>query len=289
MRLFLAVALLGSATFAQFAIVDAKSQVKGPTSAPDNAKPFSDSTFLPPMPRGKSTILGGEIRTIDPVRDELTLKIFGQRTLTILFDERTRVYRDGKGIRLGDLHVTDHASVQTVLNGTDVYALSIHILSQSPEGEYQGQVENFNPNTRELTVNSVMSREPITLVVPARATIVRVGQTTFSFVQPGALDLVRGTIVAITFVPGTNGLGVARQIAVLATPGSVFAFNGIVSTLDMHSGILVIDDPQEEKGRQISFDSVRLPISRNLHPGDHVTVKAEFDGTRYIAMGITLN
>ncbi len=80
----------------------------------------------------------------------------------------------------------------------------------------------------------------------------------------------------------------AREITVLATPGSVFVFKRTISALDMHSGTLVVDDPLDEKGHH-SFNSVRLPVSHNLHQGDRVMVTAEFDGTRYVATPITSN
>ena len=260
-----------------------------PQSAPKNESASVDLPALPPTPMGKSTIVGGIIRSVDPVRDELTLKVFGQRPLRIRFDERTQVYCDGKKIPLRDLSSAGHASVQTVLDGTDVYALSIHLLSQSPEGEYQGQVLNYNLNTRELTISAARSYVPIKLLVPINTPVARVGQSAFSLTQSGMSDLVKGALISVKFESDREGRGMTHEITVLATPGSVFVFNGSISALDMHSGTLVLDDPLDEKGYQISFDSVRLPTSHNLHQGDHIRVTAEFDGTRYVASAITVN
>jgi hypothetical protein len=131
---------------------------------------------LPAAPLGKSTIMGGEIQKLDPVRDQFQLKAFGQKPMTILFDERTQVYLDGKRIRLRDLHSDSTASIQTVLDGTNVFAISIHLLSRAPEGEFQGQVLSYNPDTRELTVSASSSREPVKLVVPMNTPITRQGQ-----------------------------------------------------------------------------------------------------------------
>ena len=58
--------------------------------------------------------------------------------MKILYDERTQVYRDGVKAPLSDLHAQDHASIQTVLDGTKIFALSIHMLSKAPEGECPG-------------------------------------------------------------------------------------------------------------------------------------------------------
>jgi hypothetical protein len=173
----LAVVVLGGMAIAQ--IGSAQPQVTSYHSELSNESASASLSPLPPMPRGKSTILGGTVRSVDPVRDELTLKVFGQRPLRILFDERTEVYRDGTKIPLRELSSTGHASVQTVLDGTNVYALSIHLLSQSPEGEYQGQVLNYNLNTRELTVSVTMSHDTLNLLVPVNTPVARLGESAF--------------------------------------------------------------------------------------------------------------
>ena len=63
-----------------------------PVAEPDNVPKNLDT--LPPAPRGKTTIIGGQIRSFDPVRDQFSLQIYGQRPMKIWFDERTQVYRD---------------------------------------------------------------------------------------------------------------------------------------------------------------------------------------------------
>jgi hypothetical protein len=279
--------MLGGMVIAQISAADAQSQAAAPRTASTSVGATVDLSALPPAPRGKSTILGGEVRSVDPVRDELMLKIYGQRQVKILFDERTQVYLDGKKIPLGDLSSTDHASVQTVLDGSDMYALSIHMLSRSPEGECQGRVINYDPGTRELTIDSLISREPIKLFVPANTSIARVGQPAFSLAHSESSDLLVGALISVKFESGKEGHGVASQISILATPGSAFTFVGNLSALDTHSGILVLVDPLNETSHQISFDSARIPASRNLHLGDRVMVTADFDGVRYTASAIT--
>src|ERR1700679_1762124 len=81
----------------------------GLAAEPDNN---SASFSLPPLPKGKTTILGGEIRNFDPVRDQFSLRIYGERPMRIWFDERTQVYRDGEKIPVRDLGPEDHASVE---------------------------------------------------------------------------------------------------------------------------------------------------------------------------------
>ena len=287
-RLFLAI-LLGGLSLIVLPAADAQTQFSSQPSSLKSTSALGDIPGLPPAPRGKSTIIGGEIRSVDPVRDELTLKAFGQRPVKILFDERTQAFIDGKKISLRQLGHADHASVQTLLDGTNVFALSIHILSQSPEGEYQGRVLNYEPGSNELTISSAMFHDPLKIFVPAGTSITRVGQTAFTAVHAGTDDLVKGTLISVTFQSDKQGRGVADKVSVLATPGSTFVFTGNISALDMHAGKLALVDPVDNKTYQVSFDAASLPSAQNLHPGDHIMVTADFNGDHYVASSITLN
>jgi len=279
--------ILAAVSFSQLPVANAQAgQTSRSVAGPLSEGESGDLMSLPSAPMGNSTILGGEIANVDPVRDRFTLRVFGQRQVKILFDERTRVYLDGDVIPLRDLRSHDHASVQTVLDGTTIFALSIHMLSNPPEGEYQGRVLSFNSVTNELTVSAVLSREPIKLLVPASTPIVREGQQAFSSAHPGQSDLVKGTLISVRFESNKRGRGVASQIAILATPGSEFVFSGHVSFLDMHSGAMVLVDPQDGKSYRVSFNSSRLPISKNIREGELLRVTATFDGARYMASKI---
>jgi hypothetical protein len=159
---FLMIVVLSGAAFAQLpsstvakltsdTSADVPSKLEGPSVVVPSASATLD---MPAMPKGKSTIIGGAIREVDGVRDQLTLNIFGGRTMKVLFDERTQLYRDGQKTPLRALRAGDHASVETVLDGTTIFARSIHILSQLPEGECQGQVLSYDRSKGELLVRS---------------------------------------------------------------------------------------------------------------------------------------
>ena len=266
----LAILLLSSLVLAQLTYARSEQTTDTPAS-------------LPSIPHGKSTVIGGAIRDVDAVRDQFTLKIFSARSMKILYDERTQLYLDGVKVPLRDLRAYDHASVETLLDGTNVFAVSIRLLSQSPEGEVHGQVLNYNPATGVLTVSDPVFREPVELQVPTGTPVARADQA-----AAGPSDLHSGTLVAIKFKPGNEGRGVTSQIEILATPGSAFVFTGKVSFVDLHSGRLVLIDPRDDQNYQVSFDPARLPASRELHEGSHVTVTADFDGARYVARVITV-
>jgi len=243
---------------------------------------------IPPVPSGKSTIFGGEIRELDPVRDQITLKVYGERPMKILFDERTEVFRDGARIPLRDLRPEEHASVQTTLDGTKLFAVSIHMLSRSQDGEYEGRVLRFDPGTGELTVASGLSRETVKLLVQNGTSIVREGQNAFSSERSGPSDLVTGSLVAVQFSASEKDAPVASKVEILAVPGSAFVFSGSVSALDLHSGLLVLVDPRDGRSNQVSFNPDLVPASHNLHLGENARVVANYDGIHYVASEITV-
>lgn len=288
-RVLAAIVLVCAASFQGATAIAQSHQDVGVQSALKAEDTSGGLPALPTAPRGKSTVIGGSIRAVDPVRDQFTLKVFGGKTMKVLFDERTQVYRDGVKIPLRDLHSEDHASIQTVLDGTDIFALSIHMLSQSPAGDAQGQVLSYTPSTGELMVSSALSSDPIKLLVSSETSVKREGQGTFASAQSGLTDLVKGSLVAVKFVPDQRGRGIASQITIFAVPGSAVIFSGNVSSVDLYSGSLVLIDPRDDKSYQVFFDSSHLPMSHALHQGDRITVNANFDGSRYVASAVTAN
>jgi hypothetical protein len=283
---FLVLAILSGVAFAQLAGPKPAQDLGAPSSASGLVGASTGASSLPPAPKGKSTVIGGAIRGVDRVRDQFTLDVFGGRSLKVLFDERTQIYRDGVKSSIRDLRAGGHVSVETVLDGTTVFARSIHMLSELPTGDSQGQVTDYNSADRELTVRDAQSRQLVKFQVPEGTAFVRQGQAAFSSAEPGPADLVTGTLISVRFQSDNKGHGVARQVAILATPGTAFVFVGNVASLDLHSGLLVVVDPRDDKRYDVFFDSARFPMSRDLHEGADVMVTADFDGARYVANGI---
>lgn len=288
MRFFPSVLMLSCLAMFLVFLVPARTAFAGSQSASASANTLALHPGLPPRPKGKTTVIGGAIGDVDPVRDELTLKVFGGRPIKVLYDERTQIFQDGIKTPLRDLHATGHASVETVLDGTQIFAVSIHMLKHAPTGECQGQVVNYNPATGELAVSSALSHEPIQLRVPSGAHFVRVGQAAASAGMPGPADLVKGTLVSVEFESQNQGQGIARQVAILATPGSSFVFTGKIIYLDLHSNVLVLTDPRDNTSHKIFFDADRFPVSQHLREGSQVRVTANFNGSGYDATDIQL-
>ena len=284
MGVFVAILMLGAVATAQTSAGNTTS----PQATQSAAEPERAPADLLTLPKGKSTVIGGTISNVDPVADQLTLKVFGGGRMKILFDERTAVYRDGAKTSLRDLHANDRASVETMLDGTAVFARSIHMLSQAPEGECRGQVLSYEPGSSLLTISDSLSRDSIRLQVPAGTTIVREGQTASAAGHAGFSDLVKGALISANFVPDNKGQGIASKIAILAIPGETLSFSGNVSFLDLRSNQFVVASANNDQSYKISFDPATFPDTRNLREGTNVKVTAEFDGSRYVARAITI-
>lgn len=242
---------------------------------------------IPALPKGISTILGGSIRDIDPVLDRFTLQIVGEKPMRILYDERTQLFVDGKRISLNQLRPAEHASIQTTLDGTSVFAISVHILSQLQQGDYSGQVISYDPTSGDLEVVGNHGGDPIRLHVSSNTTFERKGQASSASTPAGSGDLQPGSLVSLQFHPDGKGRGSATRITVLATPGSKFVFTGNLVALDMHTGTMMVSDPRNDQTYQIDFNPASLSSIQTVHPGQHIRVDAEYDGTRYLAQNVS--
>lgn len=286
---FILLALSGLAS-AQTATPGAKADLpagSGRDAAMESAASVLPS--LPAVPGGRTTVIGGVIRSVDPVLDEMTVKVYGGQPMKMYFDERTKVFMDGRKMALQDLRPNDRASVETVLDGNDIFAVSVHMLSQTPTGQSQGQVVAFDRSTGELTVRDAVSAEPITVRVQPSTTIARSGQAHFTSRSGGEDDLVPGALVSMVFAPDNQGQALARQISILAVPGSTFTFAGTVTFLDLAAQYMVVTDPRDGKTYKAYFDTATMPATRSMHEGQKVMVEARFDGQRYVASAIHNN
>lgn len=66
--------------------------------------------------------------------------------------------------------------------------------------------------------------------------------------QPASqADLKPGALIAVKLAPYRANSGTAREIAIAAMPGSQFNFTGRVTSIDLHSGILSVENQRDSK------------------------------------------
>ena len=81
---------------------------------------------VPPLPKGKATLVGGRVGKIDPIRNRITVEPFGGGDkMKVFFDERTHIYRDGTETTQANIHKGDRVYVDTLLDGPRVFARNI--------------------------------------------------------------------------------------------------------------------------------------------------------------------
>jgi len=249
-----------------------------PISSPGNALPD-----LLPQPVGKPTLIGGTIARTDRVRDELTIHIFGGGNTRVLFDGRTHIYHDGQVSSVAALADGQRVYVDTMRAGRDVFARNIRILTQVSNGQSVGQVAEYNSATGELLLNDRISPQQVRIHVSPTTKLVRDGK------DAGRTELRSGALVSVTFSPDGKGQSLASQIAILAAPGNGFVFAGRVTHLDMRLGLLVVEDPRDQKTYEVYFDPHNIASSDALQEGAIVEATTTFNGFRYVASNIKIN
>lgn len=235
-----------------------------------------------PLPPGKPSLIGGNIVKVDQVRSTMVVRPFGGKDMKIFFDDRTHIFRDGVETTQLGLRKQDRVYVDTLLDGGHVFAKNIRVETGGRLADARGSVVRLDRARGRLSIVDRLSQQPVDLSLDSR-TEVRRGE------QPAALsDLVPGSLIAVEFAPGAAGRGIARQITIYATPGSVFTFAGRLTFLDMKSGVLALANQSDSRNYEIHFDPQANGF-QNLGMGYQVTIDALFDGSQYKARNVTVD
>ena len=203
--------------------------------------------------------------------------------MKIAFDTRTHIYHNGAQASTSDLHRGDRIYVDTILDGSTVFAKNIRLKSVTSAGESQGVVVSYRGDKGELVVRDMLSPRPLKIRVTQQTRLLHGDHSA------PASELAPGTLVAVKFGPQQDGSDVAREVSVLAVPGARFTFVGIVTAVDLRLGLLVLTSTIDHKTYEISLDPSLATVDDSLRPGTDVTVLSRFDGSRYVARSVTVN
>ena len=234
----------------------------------------------PALSRTKVSLIGGTVYKLDRIRDQFTIQVFGGGKMKIYFDPRTHIYKDGGEASVADLRRGDRVSIDTILDGSTVFARTIR-LKGAAGGEGQGIVVSYREDKGELQIRDALSPVPLKLHLTNKTRVVDHGK------PASANALMRGTLVSVTFGSAKDGRAVADEISVLATPGASFTFVGQISALDLSTGLLVLTSATDGKTYEIYLDPSLS--GENLRQSSQVTVNTRFDGSRYVAQNLTVN
>jgi len=255
---------------------------QAPNSTPSAARRSEDYDpllDLPPLKHNTVTLIGGVVVSLDEVMNHMVLQPFGtKQKLQVHFDTRTNFYMDGKPITEREVKQGQRVYLDTQLNGDRVFARTIWIRTSAESGVGRGQIMDFDPGHRTVTVRDELSNQPLRLQLAPNATI-RKGN------EPGSeSDLVQGALVAIEFGAQRE----LRAITVLASPGSTFAFAGKVTYVDLSQKLIAIDNRSDGKKYDVSVEAIAPSVLRQVRQGEDVSVSAVFDGERYSARSVDL-
>jgi hypothetical protein len=236
---------------------------------------------VPPLPKGKATLVGGKIEKIDPVRDRITVAPFGDNgKMKISFDERTHIYRDGTETTQANLHKGDRVYVDTMLDGPRVFAKNIRVITQLLPADATGQVLSYDQRTKTMTLQDQISARRVSLSIGPQTVVSKENH-----VAGSDADLRQGCLVAVKFAPGTGRRGTAQQINILATPGTMVNFAGKVTHLDLRKGLIAVENDTDHQTYDIALDP-GYKLKDGITVGSQVRVTATFTGNGYKAEAI---
>lgn len=235
-----------------------------------------------PLQPSKLSLIGGTVKSIDQIRDNMTIQVYDAGSMHLKFDQRTHFYRDGKETTQLTVKKGDRVYVDTQLFEGKVFAKNVHVESGSRSADASGQVVSFNPKSGDMVVQDQLAGSAVKFRVDPQTTI-KSGEskTTASALRPGSL-------VAVKFSPRSRSTGSAEEVSIIAAPGTSFTYFGRVTHLDVRSGLLAIENQADGKVYDVHFDSsTRIPDKLTI--GSQVTVVAMFRGHDYVAQSIEVN
>ena len=248
------------------------------------ADPTDVADLLAPKPlqHSKLSLIGGTVKSIDQIRDHMTVRIYGTGTMHVKFDQRTHFYRDGKETTQLAVKTGDRVYLDTQLFEGKVFAKNVHVESGNTPADASGQIVSFNSKSGDMVVRDDLAGANVKFRVGSQ-TVVKNGQSaaTIGLLRPGAL-------IAVKFSPRSRNTGTADEVSIIAEPGTSFTYFGRVTHLDLRSGLLAIENQADGKTYEVHLDS-SIHVPDNLAVGSMVTVVATFEGKKYAVQSIEVN
>jgi hypothetical protein len=236
-----------------------------------------------PLPKKKLTLIGGTVREIDPIRNRMTVDVYGGKEMKLIFDDRTKITRNGAEVNPLIIRKGDRVYLDTQqATGDKIFAKQIQIVTKFEAADLNGQIVNFDPKTRTIELRDQLSAAPFRFIVDSDAAITANGGKAGSMA-----DLQPGALVVAHFNNGQGGRGSIRDINILAAPGAEFTLYGRVNHLDLRSGVLAVQNRADDKAYEVKFSPAQFKVD-DLAIGSEVAVTARFDGQDYVAQSLNV-
>jgi hypothetical protein len=238
---------------------------------------------VPPLPKSKVTLVGGTVRSIDQIRNRMTVDTFGGGKMKFVFDERSHIFRDGVETTQLAIKKGDRVYVDSQLDGPKVFARTVRVITQLTPADADGQLLSYDQRRGVISMRDRLSSQPIRFALNKDTKILKDNE------QPGSqADLRPGALLGVQFSPDRANRGVAQKITVLAVPGASFRFAGRVTNLDVKNSVMAIENASDGKNYEVAFDRSDVNGRDDLGVGAEVNVIATFQGDKYLAREMTV-
>ena len=240
-----------------------------------------DSVLEPkPLPAAPLSLIGGIVRKVDAVHNRVTLQPFGGGDKYVVYlDERSRILNAGREATILEIHPGDRVYVDTQIVGAHVFARTLRVRNSGVAAHASGQIMEVKAG--QVSLQDRLSGELIRFLISDHTKVETHG-------TPSAPSLLQsGSLVDVTFIPGGRR-NEAQNITILATPGDSYIFAGLLTHVDLRSGVLALDNQTDGKNYELFFDPGRQGSTAGLTVGTPVAVTASFDGKSYRAIGIKI-
>lgn len=234
-----------------------------------------------PVPLTTTTLVGGTISGVDRLRNRMTVAVFGGGHWTVNFDERTHIFHNGAETTQLALKKGERVYVDTQLdnNRHDIFARNIRVGVAALPADADGQIIDIDTKHNELTLRDAINSVPVRFAVD-QDTRISNGQTPAAF-----KDVKAGALVHVRFAAESPNRGLAREINIVAMPGAAFTFAGKITYLDLHRGLLALQNSSDDRNYEIHFEPSSTE-ARRLGVGTEVRIVATFEGSRYAAQSV---
>jgi hypothetical protein len=165
-------------------------------------------------------------------------------------------------------------------NKHDIFARNIRVGVAELPSDADGQIIAIDTKHNELTLRDALNSVPVRFAVDSETRISN-GQTPAAF-----KDVKPGTLVHVRFAASSSNRGLAREVSIIAVPGSTFTFAGKVTFLDLRRGLLAVQNSTDDKNYEIHFAPSAVVNRNELGVGRDVLVRATFEGARYMAQSV---
>lgn len=251
------------------------------TNVDSEDNPYDPLLEPPPLPKGKTTLIGGIATSVDHVRNRLTVQPFGKGTkVKVFIDERSHIYRNGTETTVLGIHKGDRVYVDTMLASNDrIFARNVRVLTESGLAELRGQVVSTNPGHGTISVRDQLSAKPVSFAVNAA--------TKYSSTKGSATagDLQPGSLIDVQFSPRRDQ-AIAQEVKILAKPGDNYIFSGVITNLNMRTSSFFLDNKSDDESYEVHFSRDAVTNMAALRVGAEVTARTVFDGKQYTASNV---